>query len=84
MRRVDDFEVKLGGVELARVVGDRHRGIGRRRHNAKPRRQFGDAVAMAHPDRIFFTAAPDFPIYSQRLSFFPEHEAVAELFLSLK
>ncbi|MGO8396326.1 AraC family transcriptional regulator, partial [Rhizobium ruizarguesonis] len=32
-------------------------------------------------------AARDFPIYCQRLSFFPEvaeHEAVAELFLPLK
>jgi AraC family transcriptional regulator len=34
-----------------------------------------------------YQSPPDFPLYCQRLSFFPEvpaHEAVADLFLPLK
>jgi hypothetical protein len=51
LERVRDFGVKLHGVESAILVG--HRRNGRRfvaADDPEARRQFGDLVAMAHPD----------------------------------
>src|SRR5262245_11929040 len=60
MRRVHHFEMELRRVAFARLVGD-HRDwrVRRRRDRAETRRQFGDAVAVAHPDRIFLALLPD-------------------------
>ena len=60
MRRMHHLEMELGGVEFAVVVADDgDRRVGRGAEHAEGRRQHGDAVAVAHPDRIFFAFAPD-------------------------
>ena len=60
VRRVHHFEMELGGVEFARVVADDgDRRIGRGAEHLEARRQLGHAVAVAHPDRIFFALAPN-------------------------
>ena len=59
VRRVHDLEVELGGVELALLVGDHgDRRVRRRADHAEALRQPGDAVAVAHPDRIALALAP--------------------------
>ncbi len=58
--RVHHFEVELGGVEPARVVGDDgDRRIRRCRHRPEAGRRMGHPVAMAHPHRIALALAPD-------------------------
>ena len=60
VRRVHHFEMELRGVELARVVADDgDRRVGRDAEHLEAFRQLGDAVAMAHPDRIFLALLPD-------------------------
>ena len=60
VRRVHDFEMELGGVEFALVVGDHgDRRIGRGADGGKSLRRLGDPVAMAHPDRIALADLPD-------------------------
>ncbi len=55
-----DLGVKLHRIELALVVGDhRNRRTWRFRHAAKTVRQFGHAVAVAHPDVMLFADLPD-------------------------
>ena len=60
VRRVHHFEVELGGVEFARLVGDH--GDRRVRRGGDDAKAFGEprhAIAMAHPHRIFFADLPD-------------------------
>ncbi len=60
VRRVHDFRMELHRVELAGVVADdRDRRALRLAEHAKAWRQFGDAVAVAHPDRVFLALDPD-------------------------
>ena len=60
VRRMHDFEMELRRVEFALVVGDHgDRRIGRGAGGDKAVRQLGDAVAMAHPDRIALADLPD-------------------------
>ena len=59
MRGMHDLEMELRGVEFALLVGDqRDRRIRRGADHAKAFRQFRHAVAVAHPDRIFFAFLP--------------------------
>ena len=59
LRRVHHLEMKLRGVELARLVGDHgDRRVRRRADHAEARGQHGDAVAVAHPHRIVLALAP--------------------------
>ena len=60
VRGVHDFEMELRGVEFALVVGDHgDRRVGRGAGGDKALRQLGDAVAVAHPHRIFLADLPD-------------------------
>ncbi len=60
MRRVHDFEMELGGVEFALVVGDHgDRRVGGGADDIEAFRQRRDAVAVAHPHRIFLADFPD-------------------------
>ena len=60
VRRVHHLEMELRGVEFARVVADDgDRRIGRDAEHLEAFRQLGHAVAVAHPDRIFFALGPD-------------------------
>ena len=57
--RVHHFGVEHQPVIFALLVLDhRERRIRRDAGHRKTRRHFGDAVAMAHPDRMFFAHAP--------------------------
>jgi hypothetical protein len=59
VRRVHHFEVELGPVELARVVGDHgDRRVGGSRDHAKTGRRLCHPVAVTHPHRIFLTDTP--------------------------
>ena len=59
VRGVHDFEMELRRVELALVVGDHgDRRVGRGADDFEAFGQRGDAVAVAHPDRIFLTDLP--------------------------
>ena len=56
---VHDLEMELGGVELAPLVRDHgDRRIRRGADHAETLGQPGDAVAVAHPDRIALALAP--------------------------
>ena len=60
MRRVHDLEMELGGIEFTRVVGDHgDRRVRRGADDLEARGQRGDAVAVAHPHRIFLADLPD-------------------------
>ena len=60
VRRVHDLEMELRGVELARLVGDhRDRRVGRRGYHLEALGRRSDAIAVAHPHRIFLADLPD-------------------------
>jgi hypothetical protein len=57
---VHDLGVEHGAVEVALVIGDEGEGrAAARRHHREPRRQHGDAVAMAHPHGLDGARRPD-------------------------
>ena len=59
VRRVHHFGVEHQAVVFALLVLDhRERRVGAGAGDGKARRHFGDAVAMAHPDRMLFAHAP--------------------------
>ncbi len=67
VRRVHDLEVELGGVELARLVGDHgDRRVRRGADHAEALRRLGHAVAVAHPHRIALALAPH-PLEQRRI-----------------
>src|SRR5690606_34598031 len=54
VRRVHHFRVEHGGVVALRLVGaDGEGGVFRRADDLETFGRFSDAVAVAHPDRIF-------------------------------
>jgi hypothetical protein len=58
--RVDDLRVEHGGVIFAALVGGDGKGrVGRGADHLEAVRQFGDAVAVAHPDRVFRALGPE-------------------------
>ena len=58
--RMHHLRVKHGGVAPGVLVHRDGEGrIGRRGHDTETGRQFGDAVAVAHPHRIALTDVPD-------------------------
>ena len=60
VRRVHHLKMELRGVEFAVVVADDgNRRVGRDAEHLEACRQFGDAIAVAHPDRIFLALLPD-------------------------
>ena len=60
VRRVINLRMELHRIEFALVVGDdRNRRAGRLRHATEACRQFGDAVAVAHPHLILAALLPD-------------------------
>jgi hypothetical protein len=65
--RVHDFEVELGGIEAARLVGDHgDRRVGRRADDAETLTAARDAVAVAHPHRIALAAPPHAVVQRRR------------------
>ena len=78
VRRVHDLEVELGGVELARLVGDHgDRRVRRGADHAEALRRLGHAVAVAHPHRIALALAPH--PFEQRRILGHRHLGAAEL-----
>ena len=78
LRRVHHFEMELRGVELALVVRDHgDRRVLRGADHAEALRQLGDAVAVAHPDRIALALLPH--ALEQRGVLGDQHLGAAEL-----
>jgi hypothetical protein len=78
VRGVHDLEVELGGVELAPLVRDHgDRRVRRGADHAEALGQPGDAVAVAHPDRVALALAPH--ALEQRRLLGHQHLGAAEL-----
>ncbi len=78
LRRVHHLEMELRGVELALVVRDHgDRRVLRGADHAETLRQLGDAVAVAHPDRIALALLPH--ALEQRRVLGDQHLGAAEL-----